>query len=372
MRANVLPVALLAGIFALVLTKHKKKGPVIPNPIPPGGKVVDKLTPLSVSDAQIALKDAYYAATGESITAKALAMGLAQTALETGRWKSIHWYNFGNITAGSKYESAWTDYSGDYGHHYRAYSSAFNGAFDFWRLLVTHYALALAEYLNGNPVAVAARLKERGYYEAPLATYSKTLSSLYNEYSSKVPTFRLEPNPSSVLRELGQEFVDKLWVMCRDNKWNADAIVSVMQHESGLNPAAKNPAKGQSASGLLQIIESTAKELGTSTADILNMSAVQQLEVVEKYYKLYFSRLSVPKTRVGYYTLNWGIGIVDKLDYVLASKSDPKTSKLYDLNSALDSNHDGRITVGDLDSLLAKVYATASGDRISVSGSVVS
>lgn len=59
-----------------------------------------------------------------------------------------------------------------------------------------------------------------------------------------------------------------------------DAIYRVIQGESGFNLRAYNPS---GATGLFQFMPATAAGLGTSTAAIQNMSAVEQLEVYDRY-----------------------------------------------------------------------------------------
>ena len=61
-----------------------------------------------------------------------------------------------------------------------------------------------------------------------------------------------------------------------------DGIAGVISHESGFRPNAKNPVG--TATGLIQFIESTARSLGTTTAALAKMSAVQQLPYVERYF----------------------------------------------------------------------------------------
>lgn len=64
-----------------------------------------------------------------------------------------------------------------------------------------------------------------------------------------------------------------------------DSLMVVMNNESGLRSDIKNPTS--SASGLIQFMETTAKALGTTTADLRKMSNVEQLDYVYKYMKPY-------------------------------------------------------------------------------------
>lgn len=61
----------------------------------------DKVTPLSPEDAAKAIADGYKLVTGKKPTKTVLGLLLGQTALETGNWKSLHNYNFGNAKATS-------------------------------------------------------------------------------------------------------------------------------------------------------------------------------------------------------------------------------------------------------------------------------
>lgn len=61
-------------------------------------------------------------------------------------------------------------------------------------------------------------------------------------------------------------------------------LKAIIKTESGFNPKAQDPF-GVSA-GLIGFTRQTAKALGTSREEILNMSAVDQLDYVYKFYKM--------------------------------------------------------------------------------------
>lgn len=78
--------------------------PPPPPPAPKGDKSVptelpNKMTPLGPDEAAKALSDGYKLVTGAAPNAKILGLLVAQTAFETGNWKSLHNYNFGNAKA---------------------------------------------------------------------------------------------------------------------------------------------------------------------------------------------------------------------------------------------------------------------------------
>lgn len=71
--------------------------------------------------------------------------------------------------------------------------------------------------------------------------------------------------------------------------WDPAWIANVLEAESGFNPKAVNGESG--ATGILQWIPTTAQALGTSTAALYQMTAVQQFQYVEKYLRPFANRV---------------------------------------------------------------------------------
>ncbi len=162
-----------------------------------------------------------------------------------------------------------------------------------------------------------------------------------------------------------------LYDMAARNSWDVDAIAAVMSSESGFRASVQNPLPGQTASGLIQFTDSTARALGVpdGAAGIRRMTAEEQLPWVEKFYQRSFgSRRNLRP--VDFYLAGWGSGIGQPMEHVLARKSDPLRfnsgkDNLYTLNSGLDKNKNGEITVSDIAAQVANVQASAGGRRIS-------
>jgi AraC-like DNA-binding protein len=76
-------------------------------------------------------------------------------------------------------------------------------------------------------------------------------------------------------------FQKKLEEVAKRLKVSKADLMGIMKHESGLNPHAVNPYTG--ATGLIQFMPTTAKRLGTSVQELRNMSAIEQLNYVEKF-----------------------------------------------------------------------------------------
>lgn len=125
-------------------------------------------------------------------------------------------------------------------------------------------------------------------------------------------------------------------------------ILAVMSFETGgsFSPGVLNGA-GSGATGLIQFMPTTARELGTSTEALARMSAVEQLEYVERY----FAQRSDPGD------LNTLEGVYTTVLYG-SPRPDPGStlfsqgSAAYRMNAPLDLNGDGRITAGEATSFV--------------------
>lgn len=157
--------------------------------------VENRLTPLDRDTAANALADAYQRLTGVLPSEKVATLLLAQSALETGHWKSIHNFNFGNLKASPEYPSivqfrcsevengVETFYDPPDPHcNFRAYATASDGAFDYlkvlqsrphwWRGLHTEDPSAFVDQLATPPK----------YFTANPARYKAALVSLYEQF----------------------------------------------------------------------------------------------------------------------------------------------------------------------------------------------
>lgn len=148
----------------------------------------------------------------------ALAVFMAQIALETGRGKSCHGWNLGNIKASEDYEGQYSCFrcneiiqgkvqwfdpdTGGFavppGHpqtRFRAYEDApglkpasVRASCEYIAFLATRsrYAKAWQAALAGDPAAYVHELKLAGYFTAAEAPYAKAVVSLVNVYLPSV------------------------------------------------------------------------------------------------------------------------------------------------------------------------------------------
>lgn len=141
--------------------------------------------------------------------------------------------------------------------------------------------------------------------------------------------------------ELSEDFIDGvLWIEA-ELGLKAENLLACMKFESNLDPKARNPYS--SASGLIQFMATTAKNLGTTIESIRTMDAMSQLGYVYRYFKDFKDRglkLSEWDVADTYMAILWPAGIGKPLDHAIFIKGE----NTYRVNSGLDKNKDGFVT----------------------------
>jgi len=144
---------------------------------------------------------------------------------------------------------------------------------------------------------------------------------------------------------------------------NPDWLVTVMSFESAgsFDPGKKNAA-GSGATGLIQFMPTTAGLLGTSTAQLAQMSQEEQIRgPVYQYFKNHGRLGSLEDTYLAVFYPS-AIGKPD--DYVVGEQG----SKVYEQNKGFDTRGTGQITKHMITSTIRNVYNAASGARVEVPG----
>jgi hypothetical protein len=187
-----------------------------------------RLTPMTFEQAALAMKAGLRAELGRDPSLEVLALALAKCALETGRFRAIWNWNFGNIKAGPKYPGMFTcielnevlrekgrdvvvwfspegklDKKGGKvvaersavppGHpqtRMRAHANEFDGAMRYAEFMHRDAAGNVRPMwkalLLGEPVAFVRAMKAAGYFTAPEAAYAKAVGSLFKEFRLKL------------------------------------------------------------------------------------------------------------------------------------------------------------------------------------------
>jgi hypothetical protein len=177
--------------------------------------VPDLITPCSAVEFMVAVRSGLETLTGKTPSREQVAILTAQCALESGRWKSMHRNNPGNIKASAEYEYLYTQFRCNEVIHgrvewfdpphpqtnFRAYYDLETGVLDYLRFLSgrKRYASAWAAAARGDVVGFVRALKAGGYFTADEAPYLRAVVSLFNEYLRMLndPARDTEPPPDT-------------------------------------------------------------------------------------------------------------------------------------------------------------------------------
>ncbi len=133
------------------------------------------------------------------------------------------------------------------------------------------------------------------------------------------------------------EFKAKLIQIARNIGVDPNYLISAIAFETGetFSPSIKNP---NGATGLIQFTPDTAIELGATAEELAAMTAVDQMDYVEKYFDPYKNMLKTIEDV--YMAILWPAAIGKPNSWVLFSKP----SAQYERNSGLDTDKDGTVT----------------------------
>jgi len=164
-------------------------------------------------------------------------------------------------------------------------------------------------------------------------------------YANKVTTNREQflGKVKNISEKLG---IDPNWLMY------------VMWFESGLNHRAQNSTSG--ATGLIQFMPATASHLGTTTADLLQMSNVEQLDYVYQYLRPYRGDM---ESLVDVYLAVFFPAAIGKPGEYVFKTSSLSASIIAKQNPVFDLNKDQILTKNEVE---AKILANVPYDYLSV------
>ncbi|MBX3182856.1 MAG: glucosaminidase domain-containing protein [Polyangiaceae bacterium] len=161
-------------------------------------------TPMSGGEAARHLATAWQQVTGQPPSERTLGALWAQWALETGRGKSMHGYNFGGLKgAGPEGGSAVLRTREGFGSseqqiksRFRTYSTPEQGALDYVRTLHERYPEATRAAAEGNATGFVAGLRQRGYFTGDPASYQRAIEKLSVEHARGADFSQLkDPGP---------------------------------------------------------------------------------------------------------------------------------------------------------------------------------
>jgi hypothetical protein len=218
-------------------------------------------TELTIDQAAKRLHDALVAESGGGITIDALALALAKCALETGRFRSMYNWNFGNVRPGrgwlgmftclpicNEYEAdgrlhwytpegevasrlnrdiigqRYTVPPGHPGSRFRAFAGPTDGAYQYVDFMVRgvkgRFSKAYAWLIRGDGKAMVAEMAARGYFTANAGEYSAAVQSLQREFAAHL---RGKPLPEATLDMADHEW-ERLRAQVVEYHWRNDFV----------------------------------------------------------------------------------------------------------------------------------------------------
>ena len=139
-------------------------------------------------------------------------------------------------------------------------------------------------------------------------------------------------------------FVEKVKKISDNLGIDPNWLMAIMYFESArtFSPSITNSI---GATGLIQFLPSTAKSLGTSTSELRKMTAVQQLDYVEKYLKAYKGKY---KSYIDvYFAVFFPLAIGKPDDWIIQAQG-ISASAVYNSNPAFRVLKDGKIRVWEV------------------------
>lgn len=154
---------------------------------------------------------------------------------------------------------------------------------------------------------------------------------------------KLVPTDGVYSGSIREQFISEVVAVSSRLAINPNWLFFTMYRESSFDPSAKNP--GSSATGLIQFMDTTARNLGTTTAAIRGMSPIEQLKYVEQYYKPYKGKM---KSFFDLYLATFYPAALGKSHSYKMGSNAAAQRRIALANKPYDLNKDKTITVGEI------------------------
>lgn len=145
----------------------------------------------------------------------------------------------------------------------------------------------------------------------------------------------------------GQIFMDRIywtaWKLTQEQGalFDANWLMACMAFETGRKFSANVRNPRSTATGLIQFMEATAKELGTTTAKLAAMKTIDQINYVYRYFSQKIKeRGPIRSLEDCYMAILWPAAVGKASEYPLFIKG----SSSYAVNAGLDRNKDSKVT----------------------------
>jgi hypothetical protein len=157
---------------------------------------------------------------------------------------------------------------------------------------------------------------------------------------------RIEPEFKGIrgIERTTPEFRAKLTEVAEHVGASPRDLACVISFETGhsFSPSQRNAA-GSTGVGLIQFMAGTCRELGITRKEMASLSAIDQLDYVERFLKMKAQERPLDTARDLYMAVIWPEAIGRGENFRILYQS----SEQYRMNKGTDLNHDGRITAGE-------------------------
>lgn len=185
------------------------------------------------------------------------------------------------------------------------------------------------------------------------------------DVSNKGPTTAIAEavvEPSLYLLDQAEKFVynsaafeEKVREVAEELHVAPEWLMAVMHAESRFDASVSNH-KGSGATGLIQWMPATAKDFDITVEKLRNMNHIEQLDFVYRYLDAKRRKHRQYKSLTDLYLAILYPRALEE-EYCFSLYQNPE--RAYKMNSGLDEDKDGRVTVQDIDKFVKRIYPTA-------------
>ncbi|MGB1243173.1 MAG: transglycosylase SLT domain-containing protein, partial [Chitinophagales bacterium] len=192
-----------------------------------------------------------------------------------------------------------------------------------------------------------------------LYPYINSLSSISKIFQTK--ELYLKDKANVYVRDI-DAFEKKVRSISNKLGIHPDWLMALMHSESKLDASVTN-LKGSGATGLIQFMPKTAIEMNITVEQMRNLNHIQQLDYVYDYLREVKKVRKVDFENITdlYLAILYPKAIGKDKNYVLYRKP----SQTYQNNSGLDEDHNGEVSIADIDLRLKRLYPAAYQANIS-------
>ena len=209
--------------------------------------------------------------------------------------------------------------------------------------------------IKANYQRAQGQLNAMNFYKKQLSRLGMTSDNVDKVFNGELVKSLPFTAPEAVRND--RDFLLAVDQLASDINARPEDLLRIMSFETGgsFDPAQLNLA-GSSATGLIQFIESTAKDLGTTTTELAGMTRTEQMVYVSKYMKQKLKNVDNPDIGDLYMAVLMPSAVGKPNNHVIISSGDR-----YEKNKGLDINEDGMITKGEA---VEKMLYRTSGDML--------